>query len=149
MNKELKRLVIEIVTLFLILIVTVPICVSASNRYQKEILLTGIDTSVDISNYGEYKKITIYSNYDEKVRVPLTLKISKLENQYSLYFDGEEFSFDDFESQEDEEYRYYYLGIYEVKGSREFDFKIHVVGQTYYSETITYCFITNGELWNR
>ena len=69
MNKELKELIIEIVSLVVLLIIVVPICVNASSRYreQKDILLSGIGTSVDISHNGDMKKVIIYSNYNKPV----------------------------------------------------------------------------------
>lgn len=149
MDKELKELVFEIVTLVLILLIAVPICVSASNKYQqqKEVLLTGINTSVDISSNSDGKTITIYSNYDEKVRVNLILKINKFSNDYIVSLDDNEFDLKEVECKEDSEYRYYNLGIYEVNRVREFDFQFKLLDKAYYDETISYSFITDGQIW--
>ena len=148
MNKELKGLIIEIVSLLVLLVIVVPICVNASSEYRekKNILLSGVGTSVDISHNGDMKKVTIYSNYDKPVKVNLVLKITKFLNDYEVYFDGQIFDIDDFECISDEEYYYYKLGVYEVEHSREFDFKLKTKGMVYYDETIIYSFKTEGLL---
>lgn len=146
MDKELKRLVVEIISIAIMLIIVVPICVNASNEYnkQKEILLSGVGTSVDISHNGDMKRVRIISNYDEVVKVNLTMKINKFSNDYEIYFNDQIFNLDDLECAEDDEHRYYYLGIYEVDGYRDFDFKLNVKGSLYYDETIIYSFMTEG-----
>lgn len=149
MDNELKRLVVEIISIAIMLIIVVPICVNASNEYnkQKEILFSGVGTSVDISHNGDMKRVRIISNYDEMVRVNLTLKINKFANDYEIYFNGQVFYLGDLECTEDAEYRYYYLGIYEVDGYRDFDFKLIVKGSSYYDDIIVYSFVTEGMLW--
>lgn len=146
MNKELKELIIEIVSLVVLLIIVVPICVNASSRYreQKDILLSGIGTSVDISHNGDMKKVIIYSNYNKPVKVNLIMKITKFLNDYDIYLDGQVFDIDDFCSTSDEDFYYYKLGVYEVDQLREFDFKLLPKGDVYYDETILYSFRTEG-----
>lgn len=148
MDKELKRLVVEIITLTLLLIVIVPICVQASNKYQekKDVLLTGKDTTVDISHDGNQKKLTIYSNYDDVMKVNLIMKISNFSNDYLIYLDDQVYDIRELECTYDEEYHYYNLGIYEVDKSREFKFRLEAKGQSYYNETIMYSFMTEGLL---
>jgi hypothetical protein len=41
------------------------------------------------------------------------------------------------------------LGIYEVDKVREFNFKLEPIETTYYDETISYSFITDGGLWRK
>lgn len=146
MDKELKSLVVEIITLTLLLIVIVPICVNASSKYQekREVLLNGTDTSIDISQNGDMKKVTIYSNHDDVMRVNLIMKISKISNDYEIYLDDKIYNLDDFECTDGTDYLYYNLGIYEVDQVREFDFKLQTKGSLYYDETITYSFMTAG-----
>ncbi|MCI6266547.1 MAG: hypothetical protein MR598_06875 [Erysipelotrichaceae bacterium] len=146
MEQSLKNLVVEIIILTLLLVVVVPICVHASNQYQEErnVLLTGKGTSVDISNNGSMKKITIYSNYDREMRVHLILKITKFSGDYFIYLSDQVYDIKNLEYREDEEYRYYNLGIYEVYGMREFDFQLKVKEQSYYDPNICYSFITEG-----
>lgn len=149
MDKELKRLVVEIVFLTLLLIVVVPICVNASARYQekKDVLLNGKDTSVDISHNGAMKKLTIYSNHDEEMRVHLVMKISKFYGDYYVCLDDNIYDIHTLDYFEDEDYLYYNLGVYNVNGLREFDFQLKVKDQSYYDETVTYSFMTEGLLW--
>lgn len=146
LDKELRSLIVEIVTLTLLLIIIVPICADASAKYQekKDVLLNGTDTSVDISHNGTMKKLTIYSNHDGVMKVNLIMKITKFGNDYIVCLDEEEYNIRELEYTEDEEYQYYNLGIYEVDDLREFDFQLKVKDKTYYDETITYSFMTEG-----
>ncbi|MBQ8681331.1 MAG: hypothetical protein IJ509_00245 [Bacilli bacterium] len=148
MDKELKQLVVEIISLTILLIVVVPICVQASNDYQekRDVLLNGTGTSVDISHNGKMKKVTVYSEHDDVIRVNLILKITKFANDYEIYLDEEIYNIRDLDYTEDNEYQYYNLGIYEVDEIREFDFQLRNVGKNYYDETITYSFMTEGLL---
>lgn len=146
MEKEEKRLIIEICTLIILLIIVIPICINASRDYRekKEVLLKGTNTSVDITYNGDMKKVTIYSNHDDSVRVNLVLKTNKLLNDYQVLLDDDSYVLSELDNFSDGEYLYYNLGIYEVDRIREFDFKLSVIGDTYYSETITYSFVTEG-----
>ena len=148
MNKELKRLVVEIISLVLLLVIVIPICVNASDDYKekKELFASRVGTSVDITNNGELKKVTIYSNYDKVIRINLIMKISRFSNNYEIYLDGKVYNINDFNYIEDNEYRYYKLGIYEINRVREFDFKLNTSGKVYYDEVITYGFMTEGLL---
>ncbi len=147
-DSEIKRLVIEIISLVLFLIIVVPICVDASNRYQekRDVLLKGVNTSVDISNLGDVKKITVYSNHDDAMRVNLFLKISKFTGDYLVYLDDQVYDIRSLDCSEDEDYQYYNLGIYEVDQLREFHFQLKSKNKAYYDETITYSFVTEGLL---
>ena len=124
MDKELKRLALDILLMFLLLIIVVPICVDASSnyRYKKEVAFGNIGMSTDISNNGDMKKVTVYSNYDKVKKVKLILKISDFFNDYEIQFDGNIYDLNNFVYTSDGEYRYYSLGIYQVDGLREFDF---------------------------
>lgn len=148
MDKECKRLIFEIVSLVLFLIIIVPVCVNASDKYnkQKEVMLSGKGVSVDISHNGDMKKVTIYSNYNNLMKVNLILKISKFSNDYEVHLDDIVYNINDLEYTEDDNYRYYKLGVYDVDKIREFDFKLKTIGSVYYSETIIYSFITEGLL---
>lgn len=146
MDKELKNLVIEIISLVLLLVIMVPICVNASNNYKesKEVLLSGRDTTVDISNNGDIKKLTIYCNYDKTMKVNLVMKISKFSNDYLIYLEDDVYEIRSLEYTEDEYYQYYNLGVYEVDKKREFDFQLKAKGADFYNETIMYSFMTKG-----
>lgn len=146
MLKEQKRLILEIVILTIVLIIVVPICIKGSNDYKekREVLLKGTDTTVDITYHGDMKKLTIYSNHDGVVKVNLVLKINKLLNDYEMLLGDNTYLLSDLESFIDEENCYYNLGVYEVDELREFDFNLKTVGEPYYSETITYSFVTEG-----
>lgn len=148
MDKELRRLLIEIISLTLLLVIIIPICVSASDKYneQKEAFFTKVGINIDISNNGDKKRVTIYSNYDENVKVSLIMKINKFSNDYEVILDNEVYNINDLEYTEDDENRYYKLGIYDVNQYREFDFKLKPKGTVYYDETIIYSFTTEGLL---
>ena len=146
MNKELKGLVIEICAIVLLVLVVVPICVSASSVYRQrmDMALIADKASVDISNKGEYKIVKIKSGVDKKVKMNLMMKISKFNDSYLIYLDDQEFNLNDLEYSEDENNQYYNLGVYEVEKSKKIQFKIKVKDKAYYDETITYSFYTEG-----
>lgn len=146
MDKELKGLIIEIVTIVILLIIAIPLCVKASTTYQekKNKMFIGSHASVDISNRGEIKKVTIKSEENQKISVYLMLKISKFDDEYIVYLDDSVFDLNQLEYTEDEENRYYNLGLYTLKDKRTFDFRIVVKDRSYYNETISYSFYTRG-----
>ena len=147
MDKELKGLIVEVVALMVILMIAIPICVNASSNYKmkKASMLNGGDfATVDISNHGDTKEVTVYSNQDRMVRVNLILKTSKFSDEYLVVLDDNSFELNSLESSEDEEYRYYYLGSYEVTEKRTFDFQLKAKDKIYYDETISYSFVTEG-----
>ncbi len=146
MNKELKRLVVEIISLVLLLIVVIPICVNASSEYRlkKDAVLIGDKASVDISNKGEYKQIKISSGVDKTVKMNLVMRISKFNDDYLIYLDDQVYNLRELEYTEDDNYQYYNLGIYEVTKEKIFQFKIKVKDKSYYDETISYGFFTEG-----
>lgn len=148
MDNELKGLVIEICILVLLVVIIVPICVDASNKYQekKEVLLNGTDVSVDISNNGGMKKLTVYSNHNDVMRINLTMKINKFVNDYLVCLDNQVYDIRELDYTEDEEHQYYNLGIYEVDQIREFDFRLMVKEIVDSNETISYSFVTKGLL---
>lgn len=148
MDKELRKLLFEIISLTLLLVIVIPICVNASDKYneQKEAFFTNVGVSIDISNNGDKKKVTVYSNYDKSIKLSLVMKINKFSNDYDVILDNEVYNINDLEYTEDEENRYYRLGIYDVKQYREFDFKLRPKGSIYYDETIIYSFMTEGLL---
>ncbi len=146
MDKELRGIVIEIIMVVLLLIIVIPICVSASSEYQnkKNSLLVGEKARVDISNKGEIKEITVSSGVNEPVNLNLMMKISKFNDDYFIYLDDKTFDIRDLEFTEDEKYQYYNLGMYEVTNRKVFQFKIKAKDKTYYDETISYGFYTEG-----
>lgn len=148
MDKEMKRLVVEILSLTLLLIIVIPICVNASSNYRerKEQMFSGNQTAVDISNLGDVKKVTVTSDYEGEISVRLMLKISKFHDEYLVCLDDQVFNIKDLEYTEDEDYQYYNLGIYEIDEKREFDFQLKVKDKSYYDETVSYSFYTEGLL---
>ena len=148
MDREFKRSFFEIIVLTVMLIIVVPICVEASSEYKKQrnILVNGTGTSVDITNNGDMKKVTIYSRYDDKIRVNLFLRINNISDNYNIYLDGQVYDINDFMFIEEGGYKYYQLGIFEVYKYRDFDFKLITNDNTYYDETLIYSFVTEGLL---
>lgn len=146
MDKEMKGLVIEIITLVILLLVAVPLCVNASNNYQqkKDKMNIGNHAIVDISNRGSIKKVTVTSTKNTDISVYLMLKITKFDDEYLIYLDDEIFDMKDLEYSEDDNYRYYNLGLYQISKKKTFDFRIVVKDKSYYNETISYSFYTKG-----
>ena len=146
MEKELRGLVLEIILTIIMMIIIIPICADASSEYRKtkEALLSGRDAVIDISNNRDMKKVTVYNNYDKKVRINLFLKVNDFSGDYDIYFENSNYKLNDLEYVLDNGYRYYQLGIYEVDVAREFDFKFI---RDNYVETIIYSFVTEGFMW--
>ena len=146
MDKELKGLVGEIVIIIILIVIVIPVCVSASNDYQakKGTILEARNATVDISNTGKIKDVTVYSNSDKPIKVNLYLKINKFDDDYIIGLDGKDYNLRDFDVREDDNNRYYNLGFYDIDKLRTFKFKIEPKGKSYYDETITYSFITEG-----
>lgn len=146
MDKELKGIVGEIIILITLMIIAIPICVKASSDYQakKGKMIIGNHASVDISNRGEVKKVTVNSDNNKDISVYLILKISKFDDEYIVYLDDQIFDLKDLEYTEDNDNYYYNLGLYPIKRKRTFDFRITVKDKSYYKETISYSFYTKG-----
>ena len=146
MDKELRGIVMEIILTIVMMIIIIPICANASSEYKrtKEVLLSGVGTTVDISHNGNMKRVTVYSNFDKKVRVNLYFKISDFSSDYDIYFNNATFKLNDLSYNLEDGYRYYQLGIYEIDKLREFDFKLIRENSLSYDETITYSFVTEG-----
>lgn len=148
MDKEMKKLLGEIISLILLLIIVIPICVNASDNYKrkKEQMLSGNQAFVDISSKIDKKVITVNSSYNGKIFVRLMLKISNFNNNYYIYLDDQVFDINTIEYSTNGEYRYYNLGIYEIDGLREFEFSLKQSGTALYEDNINYSFYTEGLL---
>lgn len=146
MDKELKGLVGEIIAVIILMVIAIPICVKASSDYQtkKDKMIIGNHASVDISNRGEIKKVTVNSDNNKDISVYLILKISKFDDEYIVYLDDQIFDLKDLEYTEDNDNYYYNLGLYSIKEKRTFVFRITVKDKSYYNETISYSFYTKG-----
>lgn len=146
MDKDMKGILGEIFVLVLFLVIAVPLCVKASSDYRENLdkMNVGSRASVDISNYGEIKKVMVSSDRSQKMSVYLILKISSFDDEYVIYLDDKIFNLGDLEYSFDGEYRHYNLGLYPISGKRNFDFRIAVRDRSYYNETITYSFYTKG-----
>ena len=149
MDKELRGYVIELITMIIILIFIVPICANASNEYstKQEILLSGINTTIDITNKeGNLKQLNLYSNTNKPIKVKLGLKITKFYDEYTVTIDDQVYNLNDLEYLEDENNRYYILGTYEIKEIKNIDFELKVKERNYYDEFLTYSFYTEGTI---
>ena len=146
MDKEIKRLITEIFLLLVLLVVAIPLCVKASESYQskKSKIYTGSHASVSITNLGSTKSVLVDSLDGTDINVYLILKITKFNDEYVVYLDDKIFDMSQVEYTEDDEFRYYNLGRYEIPGERKFNFRILVKDQHYYDESISYSFYTEG-----
>lgn len=147
MDKNIKGYVIEVIFLTIFLIFIIPICVSASNDYtnKKETFLNGYNTTIDITKKeGNLKQLNLYSNTNNVIKVKLGLMITKFYNEYLVEIDGNTYDLSTLEYLEDEIYRYYILGTYEIDKEKNIDFEIKVKDKSYYNETLTFSFYTEG-----
>ena len=146
MDKELKSIVIEIVAIVILMVIAIPICVNASRDYQakKGDILESRRATINIGNTGKIKDVTVYSNAKKPIKINLYLKINKFDDDYVIGLDGKDYNIRDFDMREDQDNRYYNLGFYEIDKSRTFKFQITARDKSYYDETITYSFVTEG-----
>lgn len=149
MDKELKGYIIEIVALILLLIIVVPICVNASNKYstKQETILNGFNTTIDITKKeGNIKELNIYSNTNKPIKVKLGLMITKFYNEYTVTIDNQIYNLNELECLTDDNYNYYILGTYEIDEVKNITFELKVKDKFYYDETLTYSFYTEGTM---
>ena len=136
MDKELKFYVIEIIVMVLFLIITVPLCVDASNKYilAKENMLNSANITIDVKHNGEMKSVRLYSNNDKVVNVKLGLMINNFYDEYLITVDDNIYNLNDLEYLSDDNYRYYILGTYEVDNFVNVDFNLEVKDKNYFDE---------------
>lgn len=149
MNNELKGYVIEIIVMLIILIIAIPTCINASNKYssKQETLLSGLNTTIDVnSKEGNIKQISLYSNANKVIKVKLGLMIANFYDEYLVEIDGQTYDLSELEYLSDENHRYYILGVYEIDEEKNIDFEIKVKDKNYYDESITYSFYTEGTI---
>jgi len=150
MEKELKGAIIEIIIMTIILIITIPICVNATNKYktQKESLLNAFNTTIDINNKGNIKELSIYSNTNETIVVKLGLTISQFYDDYYIIIDNKTYNLDELDYKEDEENKYFIIGTYEVDQVKKIDFKLRPKNQEYFKERLIYSFYVEAPIEN-
>ena len=148
MEKELKGLIIEIITMIIILMITVPICAEASNNYkkQKNTLLDAINTTIDVTNKEDSKELNIYSNTNKNIQIKLGLMISHFYDEYYIIIDGITYNLNDLDYKEDENNRYYIIGSYEIDKVRKIDFQLKPQNQDYYKEDLIYSFYAQSTI---
>lgn len=142
-DDEIKRLIVEIITVIILFIIAVPICVNASNNYneKKNNMQKYNNIVVDISDINSSKIVTINNYNNKKKTVNLILKTSKFYDEYMVKIDDEEYLLRDIVYSEDDNYYYFNLGSYEVKDKKEIDFKLELIGNEIYDDCISYSFL--------
>lgn len=142
-DDEIKRLIVEIITVIILFIIAVPICVNASNNYneKKNNMQKYNNIVVDISDINSSKIVTINNYNNKKKTVNLILKTSKFYDEYMVKIDDEEYLLRDIVYSEDDNYYYFNLGSYEVKDKKEIDFNLELIGNEIYDDCISYSFL--------
>lgn len=143
MDKDMKTLICEIILMFIIIIVTIPICVNASHNYnnKKDNMQKYTNMSVNIE-YKSKKMLVNIDNYnDDKRVVNLILKTSKFSNEYMVNIDGVEYNLNEIVYTEDDNNYYFNLGSYEINKRRAVEFSMNLVGEDIYDDSITYSFM--------
>lgn len=148
MEKELKGLIIEIITMIIILVITIPICVEASNNYkeQKDTLLNAFNTTIDVNSKGDIKELNIYSNTNKNIQIKLGLMISQFYDEYYIIIDGITYNLNELDYKEDDSNRYYIIGTYEIEEVKTIDFILKPQNQNYYKENLIYSFYAEGTI---
>ena len=146
-DDEIKRLIVEIITVIILFIIAVPICVNASNNYneKKNNMQKYNNIVVDISDINSSKIVTINNYNNKKKTVNLILKTSKFYDVYMVKIDDEEYLLRDIVYSEDDNYYYFNLGSYEVKDKKDIDFNLELIGNEIYDDCISYSFLAEVE----
>ena len=142
-DDEIKRLIVEIITVIILFIIAVPICVNDSNNYNEKNnnMQKYNNIVVDISDINSSKIVTINNYNNKKKTVNLILKTSKFYDEYMVKIDDEEYLLRDIVYSEDDNYYYFNLGSYEVKDKKEIDFNLELIGNEIYDDCISYSFL--------
>lgn len=138
MDKDIKKLICEIILMVIIIIITIPICVNASNNYKKMQNYNNI--SINIENKNNNKTIKI-KNYNVEKKFNLILKTSKFSNEYKITLDGVDYNLKDVVYSEDQENYYFNLGSYEIKNNKNINFSMELSGNYIYDDNISYSFL--------
>ena len=141
MDKEIRRLIVEVFIMVVILVIAVPICVKASDRYNNsKVMQEQSNVKIDIKSEKE-KKVIFLKNYnDNAINFNLVLKISKFSNHYNVMLDDKIYNLDNTIRGEDDEWYYYNLGNYYCDDAVEFRFQLIHINDNY-DEGISYSFI--------
>ena len=138
MDKDIKKLICEIILMVIIIIITILICVNASNNYKKMQNYNNI--SINIENKNNNKTIKI-KNYNVEKKFNLILKTSKFSNEYKITLDGVDYNLKDVVYSEDQENYYFNLGSYEIKNNKNINFSMELSGNYIYDDNISYSFL--------
>jgi len=146
MDRELRGYVIEIIIMVIFLVIAIPICVDASSRYNdnKQKVLNGLNTTIDVLNNGDMKTIYLYNSSNDSVKVKLGMMISKFYDEYLVTVDDSIYNLNELEYLEDDSYRYYVLGTYEIDDIEIVDFDLKIKDKSYFDDEIAYGFYVEG-----
>ena len=143
LDRDVRTLLCEIIIMVLIIAITVPICVNASNRYnsKKNNMEKYTNVGINISNKNSGMIVTLNNKNKHDVVVNLILKTTKFSNNYSIKLDDKDYNLSEIEYSEDDSNYYFNLGSYKVEDSVDVNFKLYLVGNDIYDDSITYSFI--------
>lgn len=143
LDKDVRTLLCEIIIMLLIIAITVPICVNASNRYKskKNNIEKYTNVGINISNKNDNMVVTLNNKNKNEVVINLILKTTKFSNNYSIMLDDKEYNLSEIEYSEDDNNYYFNLGSYKFKDSIDVKFKLFLIGNDIYDDSITYSFI--------
>ena len=143
LDRDVRTLLCEIIIMILIIAVTVPICVNATNRYnsKKNNMEKYTNIGINVSNKNSDMIVTLDNKNKGEVVVNLILKTTKFSNNYSILLDDKEYNLNQIEYSEDDNNYYFNLGSYRFKDSIDVKFKLFLVGNDIYDDSITYSFI--------
>ena len=146
-NKDLRRLICEIILLICIVIIIIPICVNASNDYKYKVLdikKSNSNVLIDISSNKGGKIITLVNDNDDKIVINLVMKISKYSNNYLMVVNGHEYKLSEMSYSEDDDNYYYIFGNYVVKDKVKVTFDLKILGDAIYDDSVTYSFLAEA-----
>lgn len=152
---ENKKLIGELVLLFIFLLIVIPICVNASNDYgeREEYLdrcnkvFVDIYNSDNISNDSKVissKLVTISNGNEYSIKIGLGFRIAKYTNSYTVNIGNNSYNLDTLEYTDDGDYFYYNLGVFEVNDVTNLDFSLVLNNDISYDNSVSYSFYVKG-----
>ena len=164
MNKEVKSLVMEISFIILLLVICVPIFVSASSNYNTSLEKISNDdiviTNMEHNSFGLYalgddevlnksndNEFSIINKKDKEYDYDLFLRVRKDSTidltKVKIKFNNQIFYLSDIYNREDDNYFYYLLKSDKISDEEDFSYLIYLDDDTtdYGNNSLTYSFM--------
>ncbi len=142
-EKNYKYFIAELILMFIIMFIIIPICVNASHNYneKKSNIQQYNNISIDINRINSNMFVNINNYNKDKKVINLIMKTTKFSNDYLVVIDDKEYNLKDIPHTEDKDNYYFNLGSYEIKKVANVKFSLKLIGDEIYDDSITYSFV--------